>query len=239
MLFSPSGLVGVWQSLRKRWVILPDESAAMSNRNIYEGLSLPGFLRPKATTGTALEVAGVSKYFSGIRAVTGASLQLGAGKIHALIGPNGAGKTTLFNIVSNLYPPSQGTVRLHGRGIHGLPVLDVFQNSLARSFQITSLFCALTIYENIRQSLQARHPGRFNIWREPFEGLWPAIVLEVFKVFDAPRKEIPIVIVKHNLDLVLALADRAFALERCAVIHQGPAKPLMDDLEYRAKILWI
>jgi len=71
------------------------------------------------------EVAGVSKHFSGIRAVTGASLQLGVGKIHALIGPNGAGKTTLFNIVSNLSPPSQGTARLHGHDIHGLPVQDV------------------------------------------------------------------------------------------------------------------
>ena len=118
-------------------------------------------------------------------------------------------------------------MRLQGRDIHGLPVQDVCQHGLARSFQITSLFRALTIYENIRQSLQARHPGRFNIWREPFEGLWPAIVLEVFKVFDAPRKEILIVIVKHNLDLVQALADRVFALERGAVIHQGPAKPLL------------
>lgn len=74
---------------------------------------------------------------------------------------------------------------------------------------------------------------------EPFEGLSPAIILELFKVFDALRKEIPIVIVEHNLDLVLALADRVFALERGAVFHQGPAQPLLDDLSYRKKILWI
>ena len=74
---------------------------------------------------------------------------------------------------------------------------------------------------------------------EPFEGLSPAIVLELFKVFDALRKEIPIVIVEHNLGLVLALADRVFALERGAVFHQGPAKLLLDDLGYRKKILWI
>ncbi len=166
VLFSPSGLVGVWHSLRSRWVSLPDEGAAMSNRKIYEGLALPSFLRPKAATGIVLEVSGVSKHFGGIRAVIGASLQLGAGEIHALIGPNGAGKTTLFNIVSSLFPPSQGTVRLHGRDIQSLPVQDVCQNGLARSFQITSLFRTLTIYENIRLSLQARHPGRFNIWRD-------------------------------------------------------------------------
>jgi branched-chain amino acid transport system ATP-binding protein len=47
------------------------------------------------------------------------------------------------------------------------------------------------------------------------------------------------VIVEHNLDLVLALADRVFALERGAVFHQGAAEPLLTDLEYRKKILWL
>ena len=48
-----------------------------------------------------------------------------------------------------------------------------------------------------------------------------------------------IVIVEHNLDLVLALADRVFVLERGAVFHQGPAEPLLTDLDYRKKILWL
>ena len=101
-----------------------------------------------------------------VRAVTGASLTLAAGEIHALIGPNGAGKTTLFNIVSGLYPPSTGTVRLRGRDIHRDPVPQICHQGLARSFQITSLFKALTIHENIRLSLQARHADRFNMWRD-------------------------------------------------------------------------
>ena len=74
---------------------------------------------------------------------------------------------------------------------------------------------------------------------EPFEGLSPAIVQELFGVFDALRGQTSIVIVEHNLDLVLALADRVFALERGAVFHQGPAAPLLTDLEYRKKILWL
>jgi branched-chain amino acid transport system ATP-binding protein/branched-chain amino acid transport system permease protein len=73
---------------------------------------------------------------------------------------------------------------------------------------------------------------------EPFEGLAPAVVLELFRVFDALRRRVSIIIVGHNLDLVLALADRVFALERGTVIHQGPAKPLLDDLAYR-KNLWL
>jgi branched-chain amino acid transport system ATP-binding protein len=74
---------------------------------------------------------------------------------------------------------------------------------------------------------------------EPFEGLAPAVILELFKVFDQLRQHISIVIVEHNLDLVLALADRVFALERGAVFHEGPAAPLLNDLDYRKKILWL
>ena len=74
---------------------------------------------------------------------------------------------------------------------------------------------------------------------EPFEGLAPAIVQDLFRVFDRLRAEISIVIVEHNLDLVLALADRVFALERGAVVHAGPAQPLLTDLDYRKKILWL
>ena len=74
---------------------------------------------------------------------------------------------------------------------------------------------------------------------EPFEGLAPTIVQELFRAFDRLRGQASIVIVEHNLDLVLALADRVFALERGAVFHQGPATPLLDDLDYRKKILWL
>ena len=74
---------------------------------------------------------------------------------------------------------------------------------------------------------------------EPFEGLAPAVVQELFSVFDRLRGRVSIVIVEHNLDLVLALADRVFALERGAVFHQGPAERLLHDLEYRKQILWL
>jgi len=74
---------------------------------------------------------------------------------------------------------------------------------------------------------------------EPFEGLAPSIVQELFGVFDRLRGECSVVIVEHNLDLVLALADRVFALERGAVFHQGPAQPLLTDLDYRKRILWL
>jgi ABC-type branched-subunit amino acid transport system ATPase component/ABC-type branched-subunit amino acid transport system permease subunit len=166
VLYSPGGLVGIWGALNRRWWPQPEEDAAMSKRRIYEGLPLPVLLMPERLEGTVLQVEGISKKFGGIRAVTNASLQIGAGEIHALIGPNGAGKTTLFNLVSGLFPPDSGTIRLNGRDIGGVPSHLICYRGLARSFQITNLFRELTIYENLRLSLQAQHAMRFNIWRD-------------------------------------------------------------------------
>jgi ABC-type branched-subunit amino acid transport system ATPase component len=64
-------------------------------------------------------------------------------------------------------------------------------------------------------------------------------VQELFTVFDRLRQHLSIVIVEHNLDLVLALADRVYALERGSVFHEGPAQPLLTDLDYRKQILWL
>lgn len=74
---------------------------------------------------------------------------------------------------------------------------------------------------------------------EPFEGLAPAVVEDLFRVFDRLRQEVPVIIVEHNLDLVLALADRVFALENGKVFHTGPAGPLLQDMDYRKQILWL
>ena len=166
VLYSPGGLVGIWATLMRRWRPAPENAAAMSKRKIYEGLPLPAFLRLGARQGTVLEVTTVSKHFGGIHAVVNASLTIKAGEVHALIGPNGAGKTTLFNLISGLFSPDQGRVRLEGKEIHHLPIHRICGQGLARSFQITSLFRGLSIYENLRLSLQAQHPERFNAWRD-------------------------------------------------------------------------
>jgi branched-chain amino acid transport system ATP-binding protein len=166
VLYSPNGLVGIWATLLRRFRPPLVEAAAMSNRKIYEGLPLPAFLMPNGLKGTVLQVDGVAKHFGGIRAVVHAGLCVDAGQIHALIGPNGAGKTTLFNLISGLFPPDQGTVRLNGREIQDMPSDRICHQGLARSFQITNVFCGLSIYENLRLSLQARSPVRFNIWRD-------------------------------------------------------------------------
>ncbi|NLD69492.1 MAG: ATP-binding cassette domain-containing protein [Limnobacter sp.] len=170
ILFSPNGLIGVWDRIRDRLRPPPEDTAAMSKRQIHEGLPLPGFLRPASEAAVAgapaLEVEGIAKHFGGIKAVVDASLVLRHGEIHALIGPNGAGKTTAFNLISGMFAPDRGSVRLHGESIEGRSPAAICQKGLARSFQITNLFKGLTIEENLRLSLQAKHPGRFVIWRD-------------------------------------------------------------------------
>ncbi len=166
VMYSSGGLVGIWQTLSRRFWPAPEEAAAMSRRKIYEGVPLPGFLVPEGLKGTVLEVKDVSKHFGGIRAVSNASLQIGAGEIHALIGPNGAGKTTLFNLISGLFPVDSGRIRLNGEEVQNIPSELICHRGLTRSFQITNLFRGLSIYENLRLSLQAQSHGRFNFWRD-------------------------------------------------------------------------
>ena len=74
---------------------------------------------------------------------------------------------------------------------------------------------------------------------EPFEGLAPAVVEELFEAFDKLRQEVSILIVDHHLDLALALSDRTVALERGEVQYTGPSKALSQDLELRRKVLWL
>jgi ABC-type branched-subunit amino acid transport system ATPase component/ABC-type branched-subunit amino acid transport system permease subunit len=166
VLFSPEGLAGIWTKVRKRLRPPPAESAAMSRREGAADRPLPAFLRPPGATRAVLEIDSVRKRFGGIRAVEGASVTVRSGEVHALIGPNGAGKTTLFNVASGMFAPDGGTVSLDGRGIAGLPPHRICGAGVARSFQITNLFRRLDVYENLRLSVQARHPARFNAWRD-------------------------------------------------------------------------
>jgi ABC-type branched-subunit amino acid transport system ATPase component len=74
---------------------------------------------------------------------------------------------------------------------------------------------------------------------EPFEGLAPAIVEQLFESFDRLRQEVAIVIVDHHLDLALALSDRTVALERGQVQWSGESRLLRDDLDLRRQVLWL
>ena len=162
IVFSPTGLVGVAERLIAPFRKKVAEDAAMSARRI-EVLPLPEFLRPKAhLDGAVLSARHMVKSFGGIRAVQGVDISIADRTLHALIGPNGAGKTTAFNLLSGLYPPDEGTVSLMGQPIAGHTPENIAHAGIGRSFQITNLFPALSVGENIRLAVQARHPRRFD-----------------------------------------------------------------------------
>ncbi|MGE3993765.1 ABC transporter ATP-binding protein [Pseudorhodoplanes sp.] len=105
----------------------------------------------------ALELRGLSKNFAAIRVANNISFNLPVGARHGLIGPNGAGKTTLVHLISGLLRPSAGSISLLGADITHLPPERRVALGLARTFQITSLFPALTVAENVGIALGARH----------------------------------------------------------------------------------
>jgi ABC-type branched-subunit amino acid transport system ATPase component/ABC-type branched-subunit amino acid transport system permease subunit len=164
IVFSPTGLVGVAQRILAPFRPKVTEEAAMAGRTVSEE-PLPPFLKPSDhIAGTILEARGISKSFRGLKAVQHVSISVRDRSLHALIGPNGAGKTTAFNLISGLYTPDEGDVLLGGRSIAGLTPEAITEAGIGRSFQITNLFPALTVEENVRLAVQARHPQRFNPW---------------------------------------------------------------------------
>lgn len=97
-----------------------------------------------------IRVENLHKSFGGLKAVDGASLEVGAGTITGLIGPNGAGKTTLFNCLSRLYTPSSGDIRFQGESILGMPPHRIAGMGIGRTFQNVASFSNLSVRDNIR-----------------------------------------------------------------------------------------
>jgi ABC-type branched-subunit amino acid transport system ATPase component/ABC-type branched-subunit amino acid transport system permease subunit len=165
IVFSPEGLVGVAGRLLRPFRARTSEAAAMAARAVAAPEPLPASLTPADhDAGPLLVAQGIAKHFGGIKAVQGVDIAVADRSLHALIGPNGAGKTTAFNLISGMYVPDEGTVTLRGSSIAGLSPERITQAGVGRSFQITNLFPALTVGENVRLAVQARHASRFNPW---------------------------------------------------------------------------
>ena len=165
VVFSPQGLVGLYERLTKPFRKTVAGDAAMSSRRAGE-VHLPDFLKPKhGGDSDILKARGLFKHFGGIKAVEGVDLTVRDRTLHALIGPNGAGKTTAFNLISGLHHPDGGTVTLSGKEIAGLSPEAITAAGIGRAFQITNLFPSLTVEENVRLAVQARSDERFDVWR--------------------------------------------------------------------------
>ncbi len=96
-----------------------------------------------------LSLKGVSKYFGGLKAVDGVDFDVIPGEIMGILGPNGAGKTVLFNLISGVYEPTAGEIRLKGVKIGGLPAHVVARAGIGRTFQVVKPFASLTVLQNV------------------------------------------------------------------------------------------
>jgi len=102
-----------------------------------------------ASTAPLVTVESVSKRFGGVAALDGVSLEIRRGEIYGLIGPNGAGKTTLFNVLTGLYHPDAGHIRLGNQTISARSPDEVVRLGIARTFQNIRLFANMTAIENV------------------------------------------------------------------------------------------
>ena len=117
------------------------------------------------TDETLLQTRSLTKEFRGFRAVSDVDIVVQTGTVHALVGPNGAGKTTLFNLLTGFLEPSSGTIEYDGHDITGKRPEDIAHLGIARSFQITSLFDALTLREHLELALASRTGLGMRFWQ--------------------------------------------------------------------------
>jgi len=150
IVFMPEGLWG--------W-------ARLAGRGLLRARPIPGPELPLKLGGHGaagepiLEVRGLGKHFGGLKAVDGVDLVVRRGEVHALIGPNGSGKTTCINLVSGVYAPSFGSIRLLGEEIAGRRPNRIARLGMARTFQNIRLFRELSVWENLLVGSQRRGGG--------------------------------------------------------------------------------
>jgi len=96
-----------------------------------------------------LQVQDLSIHFGGVKAVQNVSFSIDAGIVYSVIGPNGAGKTTLFNLITGVYKPTTGTIRLDGETIQGLAPSELAARGVARTFQNLQVCMNMSAIENV------------------------------------------------------------------------------------------
>lgn len=114
-------------------------------------------------TSGLLVVEGLTKHFSGLKALDDVSFDVPPGSVLGIIGPNGAGKTTLYNCITGFLRPDSGTVRFAGKTVTGWPAHRLARAGLVRTFQSIKMFSGLSVYESLlctrpvrRRSMAAR-----------------------------------------------------------------------------------
>ena len=173
-------------------------------------------------TDTSLSLCNVSKAFGQMQIIRGVNLDVRKGERHAIIGPNGAGKTTLFNLISGRFRLSSGEILLNGVRVDHLPPHKINRMGLSRSFQITSIFHRLSVFENLRCALLWSMGYRYSFWTP----LWRQRALN--ERTDGFLEQLNLASRRDTLAGLLSYADQR-ALEIGMTIAGGASVILLDE----------
>ncbi|HIY00323.1 MAG TPA: ABC transporter ATP-binding protein [Candidatus Blautia faecipullorum] len=193
-----------------------------------------------------LEVNHLSIQFGGLRAVDGFHVNIEKGELYGLIGPNGAGKTTIFNLLTGVYKPTEGIIKLDGQDITGKNTIDINKAGVARTFQNIRLFKDMPVLDNVKVGLHNHHPYStltgilrlpkyFKVEKEMNER-----AMEILKVFDLDKEadtlagNLPYG-KQRKLEIARALATDPKLLlldEPAAGMNPNETQELMDTIRF-------
>jgi branched-chain amino acid transport system ATP-binding protein len=228
-----------------------------------------------------LQAKGLAKAFGGLRAVDGVDFDLQAGEIHALIGPNGAGKTTFVSLLSGRIAPDAGEILLAGQDITALPAHKRVRAGIAYTFQITSIYPRLSVFDNVALAVQsggardlqttvadalrrvtlddrpdqlagnlsyghqrllevamglALRP-RILILDEPTQGLAAGEIAGFVALIRSLVPQTTVLLIEHNMEVVMGLADRITVLNFGQVLAQGTPEAIRANAAVQAAYL--
>lgn len=225
-------------------------------------------------TMSLLRTNGLTRHFGGLKAVDGVDFELPEGEIRAIIGPNGAGKTTFVSLLCGRLEAGSGTITFDGRDITRLPDHARVGIGIAYTFQITSVFRELSVYQNVALAAQRRHGGaglrtcvmeilaqvglegladkpagnqsyghqrllevamglalapKLLILDEPTQGLAETEIEGFVSLIREVAKNATVLLIEHNIDVVMALADRITVLAEGRVLAEGTPDEIRAD----------
>lgn len=226
---------------------------------------------------TVLQTYGLTRRFGGLTAVDQVDLTVPVGEVHALIGPNGAGKSTFVGMVSGRIDASEGRVEFEGRDVTALPAHQRIRAGMAYTFQITSIFARLSLFDNVALATRRRDRAagltalervgladradqiagdlsyghqrlleiamgvaqkpRLLILDEPTQGLAESEIEGFHAIINGLRGETTILLIEHNMNVVMALADAITVLDQGAVLATGAPDAIRADAAVQAAYL--
>ncbi|MBR2527929.1 MAG: ABC transporter ATP-binding protein [Blautia sp.] len=193
-----------------------------------------------------LEVNHLSIAFGGLHAVDEFSIAIEKGELYGLIGPNGAGKTTVFNLLTGVYKPNEGIIRLDGKDITGRKTRDINKEGIARTFQNIRLFHQLSVLDNVKVGLHNHysyltlegilHLGRYRRTEKRMDDE----AMDLLRVFDLDQEALVTAAnlpygKQRKLEIARALATRPKLLlldEPAAGMNPNETAELMDTIRF-------